>query len=101
MSLSSDDLQLLADRTEGYSGSDIAHLASEALLRPVRDLDRAQYWLPVNGQQLQPCSPSLPGAIQNNLCNFLPQQVVLCGVHYYHYITIEYGVGMFERCGGR
>lgn len=77
VSLSTDDLKLLADHTEGYSGSDIAHLASEALLRPVRELDRAQYWLPMDGQQLQPCNSNLPGAVQKTLHNLSPEKVVL------------------------
>lgn len=77
VSLSTDDLQQLAEHTEGYSGSDIAHLASEALLRPVRELDRAQFWLPMDGQQLQPCNSSLPGAVQKTLHNLSPEKVVL------------------------
>ena len=78
VSLSSEDLQMVADNTQGYTGCDIAHLASEALLRPVRELDGARHWMPVGGQLLQPCSPSLPGAMMKSLCDLLPEQVYTC-----------------------
>ena len=66
---------MVAEQTEGYSGSDLAHLVSEALLRPVRELEAARHWLPVAGQQLQPCSASQPGAVASSLADLSPQQV--------------------------
>ena len=74
VALSGKDLQVVADLTEGYSGCDIAHLVSEALLRPLRELQAAQHWLPVGGQ-LQPCSPGRPGALHSSLCDLCPEQV--------------------------
>lgn len=40
--LSGDDLQDVADATEGYSGSDMASLCKEAAMRPIRELSCAQ-----------------------------------------------------------
>jgi hypothetical protein len=47
---------------------------SEALLRPLRELQAAYHWLPVGGQ-LQPCSPGRPGALHSSLCDLCPEQV--------------------------
>lgn len=66
---------LLSEHTEGYTGSDIAHLVSEALLQPVRELEAAQHWLPVGVGQFRPCSPDQPGAIISSLCDLSPDQV--------------------------
>ncbi|MBD3353369.1 MAG: AAA family ATPase, partial [Candidatus Lokiarchaeota archaeon] len=35
------DYDKLAELTEGYSGSDIAILCREAIMRPIRDLDQS------------------------------------------------------------
>lgn len=42
--LSETDWDLLCDRTEGYSGSDIANMMLEALFGPIRDLQTATHW---------------------------------------------------------
>ena len=65
---------MISECTKGYSGSDIAHVASEALLRPIRELEEATHWLPVEGL-LQPCSCGLPGALQMSLKDILPHEV--------------------------
>lgn len=93
VSLSSEDLQMVADNTQGYTGCDIAHLASEALLRPVRELDGARHWMPVGGQLLQPCSPSLPGAMMKSLCDLLPEQV------YTRNVVADDVFAAMETCG--
>ena len=68
-------MQLLSERTEGYTGSDIAHVVSEALLLPVRELEAACHWLPVGAEQLRPCSPDQPGALLSSLWDLSPHQV--------------------------
>ncbi|XP_068083862.1 vacuolar protein sorting-associated protein 4B-like [Anabrus simplex] len=42
--MSDADWQLLLDRTEGYSGSDLANLALSALMEPVREIDNSTHW---------------------------------------------------------
>ena len=74
MCLSDDDLKMLSECTEGYSGSDIAHVASEALLRPLRELEAATHWVAVGGL-LQPCSSDNPGALQLRLTDISPHEV--------------------------
>jgi vacuolar protein-sorting-associated protein 4 len=66
VSLSVKDLQMLAECTEGYSGSDIANVASEALLRPVRELEVVCPG-PAGGEHLQPL-----------LCDHSPHEVPQC-----------------------
>jgi SpoVK/Ycf46/Vps4 family AAA+-type ATPase len=45
MSLSHNDWQELLNRTDGYSGCDIANLISSALLEPIRDMVKATHWI--------------------------------------------------------
>jgi hypothetical protein len=45
LSLSRSDWQVLQDRTDGYSGCDIANLISSALLEPMRDMVKATHWI--------------------------------------------------------
>ena len=62
----------LADRTDGYSGSDIAVLVRDALMEPVRKVQQATHFKAVTApdrnkpeqtrQYLSPCSPGDPGA---------------------------------------
>lgn len=42
--LTQEDWNSLADKTEGYSGSDIANMTLGALFGPIRDLRTAQFW---------------------------------------------------------
>ncbi len=44
------DFNELADRTEGYSGSDIANICKEAVMAPIRDLDDSDL---INDQSIQ------------------------------------------------
>lgn len=39
-----DQMHQLADLTDGYSGSDIASLVNDALMGPVRSLDKVRLW---------------------------------------------------------
>ena len=59
---------------QGYSGSDVAHVASEALLRPLRKLEAATHWVAVGGL-LQPCSSDNPGALKLRLTDISPHEV--------------------------
>jgi SpoVK/Ycf46/Vps4 family AAA+-type ATPase len=45
MSLSHIEWQELLNRTDGYSGCDIANLISSALLEPIRDMVKATHWI--------------------------------------------------------
>ena len=42
--LTENDWKELADKTEGYSGSDIATLVLGALMEPIRHMQKAPYW---------------------------------------------------------
>ncbi|WAR27893.1 VPS4B-like protein [Mya arenaria] len=44
LELSDDEWLYLADKTDGYSGSDIANMTLGALFGPIRDLRNAQFW---------------------------------------------------------
>ena len=46
-SLSSEEWEELVIKTEGYSGSDISTIVSDALLEPVRELETTQHWKPL------------------------------------------------------
>ena len=76
VSLTDKDYELLSEKTEGYSGSDICHVISDALLLPVRELVTTDHWVSVNGL-LQPCSHNTSGAIQATISHLPPHQVLL------------------------
>jgi vacuolar protein-sorting-associated protein 4 len=42
--LSPEDLEILASKTEGYSGSDLCIIANDALMQPVRELETCKLW---------------------------------------------------------
>lgn len=44
LTLTSQDWNVLADKTDGYSGSDIANMTLGALFGPIRDIRAAQFW---------------------------------------------------------
>ncbi|KAJ1945254.1 Vacuolar protein sorting-associated protein 4 [Kickxella alabastrina] len=70
------DYKVLADRTEGYSGSDIAVIVRDALMQPIRKVQMATHFKhvlrPVDNMQpggptreyWTPCSPGDPQAIE-------------------------------------
>jgi vacuolar protein-sorting-associated protein 4 len=63
--LSQQDYRTLADLSEGYSGSDIAIAVQDALMQPVRLIQTATHYKPVdvNGEtKWTPCSPGDPNA---------------------------------------
>ena len=48
--LSEVEWALLASKTEGYSGSDIATFCSDAAMMPVRELEGASHWKVLTGE---------------------------------------------------
>ena len=50
LDLTESEWNILADKTEGYSGSDIANMTLGALFGPIRDLQTAQYWGKTQGR---------------------------------------------------
>ena len=43
-SLSDSDWEVLATKTEGFSGSDLASCVSDAMFEPLRELRNAHFW---------------------------------------------------------
>ncbi|RHZ47196.1 hypothetical protein Glove_587g8 [Diversispora epigaea] len=70
--LETNDFRSLGEKTEGYSGSDIAVVVRDALMEPVRKVQTATHFKQVNApcrdnpevtkQYLTPCSPGDSGA---------------------------------------
>lgn len=64
------DLKILAEMTDGYSGHDIAVVVRDALMQPIRKIQQATHFKPVvdeSGKEfLTPCSPGDDGAREMN-----------------------------------
>lgn len=60
------DLRVLADMTDGYSGHDIAVVVRDALMQPIRKIQQATHFKRVgeNADKLTPCSPGDAGACE-------------------------------------
>ncbi|KAJ3086100.1 Vacuolar protein sorting-associated protein 4 [Quaeritorhiza haematococci] len=68
------DFRFLSERTEGFSGSDIAVVVRDALMEPVRKVQTATHFKYVDApcrsdaavikRHLTPCSPGDPGAME-------------------------------------
>jgi vacuolar protein-sorting-associated protein 4 len=75
-SLTPQDIRTLAEKTEGYSGSDIAVVVRDALMQPIRRLQTATHFKYVMApdkadptkmkQYLTPCSPGDADAMEKN-----------------------------------
>ena len=62
---SQQDLRVLAEMTEGYSGHDIAVLVRDALMAPIRKIQQATHFKRVGPEEkLTPCSPGDEGAVE-------------------------------------
>jgi len=74
--LTDKDYQILADRTEGYSGSDISAIVQDALMEPVRTLQQATHFRKVYEDQSKtdyiwmPCSSGDRHGIKMNVMDF-------------------------------
>ena len=72
--LTAKEYRTLAERTDGYSGSDIAIVVRDALMQPVRKVLAATHFKPIEVPstddpsrtvtKLTPCSPGDPEAIE-------------------------------------
>ncbi|XP_070536715.1 vacuolar protein sorting-associated protein 4-like [Ptychodera flava] len=65
--LTDTDWQLLADKTDGYSGSDIATLTLAALFQPIRDMQDAEFWKKTTDGNFTPCDEDTPMAIRKRM----------------------------------
>ncbi|KAL9565174.1 hypothetical protein ACKAV7_010694 [Fusarium commune] len=66
-SLQASDYHVLAAKSDGMSGSDIANVVQSALMRPVRKILQATHFKPVmkdGKRMLTPCSPGDPEKIE-------------------------------------
>eukprot|EP00483_Globobulimina_turgida_P000425 UN00425 len=76
--LTDKDYDVLADRTEGYSGSDISAIVQDALMEPVRTLQSATHFKKEKQGDKKddddyvwlPCSSGDPNGIKMNLMDF-------------------------------
>lgn len=75
LQLSDGDWEELADRTEGYSGSDLATLTLGALFEPIRQLQTAQCWTHLTDGRMTPCLPEQQGAFPAKLADLPPDKV--------------------------
>lgn len=69
--LTSKDYRALAEKTEGYSGSDIAIVVRDALMQPVRKVISATHFKRVEDTETgktkwTPCSPGDPDAVEKS-----------------------------------
>ena len=76
-SLTKEELEDLAYKTNGYSGSDIANVSQEAEYEPLRRCQNAEYFKKVYNESgdynYVPCSPSEPGAMKMRMSE-LPEK---------------------------
>lgn len=73
-SLNEEDFKMMADGTEGMSGSDINAVVQDALMVPIRTMQTATHFKSVDGVGLEPCSPSDAGATPMSLMEMTPDQ---------------------------
>lgn len=74
--LSEQELQIFADRTEGYSGSDIANLIKDAVFQPVRKLQAARKFRRVGGKLVIADDNAVgPDIVETSLANIPREQL--------------------------
>ena len=62
--LTDEQLEILGNLTEGYSGSDIYNLTQDAIYGPLRKCQRATHFKNLDQNHIVPCSPSDHGAFR-------------------------------------
>ncbi|KAG0502509.1 hypothetical protein HPP92_002581, partial [Vanilla planifolia] len=62
--LTESDFEILARRTEGFSGSDISVCVKDVLFEPVRKTQDAMFFVKTSDGMWVPCGPKSAGAIQ-------------------------------------
>eukprot|EP00238_Polyblepharides_amylifera_P002987 CAMPEP_0196589196 /NCGR_PEP_ID=MMETSP1081-20130531/62963_1 /TAXON_ID=36882 /ORGANISM="Pyramimonas amylifera, Strain CCMP720" /LENGTH=447 /DNA_ID=CAMNT_0041911927 /DNA_START=203 /DNA_END=1546 /DNA_ORIENTATION=+ len=69
--LTNEDFQDLASRTEGFSGSDVGVCVKDVLFEPIRKTQEATHFKFTNGEDgiemLEPCSPGDPAGFESTL----------------------------------
>jgi vacuolar protein-sorting-associated protein 4 len=73
-SLTPQELDRIADVTEGYSGADCSILCRDAAMAPVNAIQQAQYFCEWEGK-LWPCHPDGPGAVKTTVLEMPPDQL--------------------------
>ena len=76
-SLTQDDFDDLARRTDGFSGSDISNLAKQALMLPVQRMQKAQYFRRNENGLYVVCDMNTPGAEKKSLYDIPNGQVAV------------------------
>ena len=66
-SITQEEIEYLASITEGYTGSDIATLAQDAIFEPIRKCQSATHFLKDQHGFYLPCAPSEKGAFPMTL----------------------------------
>ncbi|KAF7293750.1 AAA-domain-containing protein [Mycena chlorophos] len=61
-----DDYRVLAEQTDGFSGSDISIVVRDALMQPVRKVLSATHFKRIDGDKWTPCSPGDPDAVEKS-----------------------------------
>ncbi|XP_052784911.1 vacuolar protein sorting-associated protein 4-like [Mya arenaria] len=75
LELSDDEWLYLADKTDGYSGSDIANMTLGALFGPIRDLRNAQFWCQTKDGMYTPCDEDAPRCIKSRMTTLPPDKI--------------------------
>ncbi|CAG2057012.1 unnamed protein product [Timema podura] len=75
VSLTDNEWEVLGISTDGYSGSDLANLAKEALFEPINELDCSNFWKENEGGRMVPCTRNFEGAVHKFLEDLRPEQV--------------------------
>ena len=65
--LNEDDYAYLASRTDGFSGSDISGMVKQALMIPVKRIQKASYFYMDKDRMFHPCDATTAGAIKVSL----------------------------------
>ncbi|XXG54849.1 hypothetical protein AAC387_Pa03g2628 [Persea americana] len=61
------DYEMLARKTEGFSGSDISVCVKDVLFEPVRKTQDAMFFVKTSNDMWMPCGPKQQGAVQTTM----------------------------------